>query len=94
MSKQVKARLVSVGDALKNRGSAQEKGEINFTPLDEDEHYWDVEIDKDSLMFFGEVWPHCTMGDLMKMRRSQMVQLMWSAYGYGVTVKVNGDTRW
>ncbi len=93
MSK-VTATLHSVGDALRNRNSAQDKGTINFTPLDESENNWDVEIDKDCLSFFGEVWPYVTMGELTKMRKQQMVQIMWSAYGYGVTVKVNGDTRW
>jgi len=81
--------------SIRNINEAKQQGTINFLPLDESENHWEIVMeDTDCLTFFREVWPYMTMGDLCKMRRSQMVQVMWSAYGYGVVVKVNGDTRW
>ena len=70
-------------------------GTINFIPLDEDEHYWELDIlDNKVLVFFKDVWPMLTMGDLCKMRASYMTQVLWSAHGYGVKVLVKGDPRW
>ena len=71
------------------------KGTINFLPVDENERYWELELqDTKCLPFFREVWPYLTMGDLCKMSSVQMTQIIWSAHGYGIKVLVKDEPRW
>ncbi len=81
--------------SVRNINENRQLGTINLLPLDDSENHWELIMeDVDCLPFFREVWPYLTMGDLCKMRKSQAMQVKWSAYGYGVIVKINGDTRW
>ena len=81
--------------SVRNIDEAKQKGTINFIPLDRDEEHWKVILeDTDCMGFFEEVWPHLTMRDLSRLPSYRMPQVLWSAYGYGVVVKVKDDTRW
>jgi len=93
----MKDKVTSIAATLHSAGQkgAENRGTINFSPLDENERHWELDLeDTKCLGFFREVWPYVTMGDLCRMDASLMKKIMWSAYGYGVTVKIMGDTRW
>ena len=93
--KSMRATLHSASDAVHTKEKPEaKKGVLSFDPIDDDENYWSVMPDADSFRFLREVWPYMNMGDLCKMRTTQAYQVMWSAYGYGVTVYVKGDPRW
>ena len=66
-------------------------GCIDLVQLDEKKVYWELNIiGGDVRSFFREVWPFMTFGDMAKMRHTAMLQVLWSAHGYGLKVLVNG----